>query len=93
MRVVGITVLWHAAGTARTEQVMAHRDESAFVLAEAVRAACQDAAMRAYEDAGIRGLCADGRWEAAIAAIGQLDLSHVVETSYGSTGDRQEAGS
>lgn len=42
---------------------------------ETVRAACLDAAMLAYEDAGIRGLCADGRWEAALAAIRHLDLS------------------
>jgi hypothetical protein len=64
---------------------MAHRNDNEFILAEAVRAACLDAAVLAYEDAGIRGLCADGRWEAALAAIGQLDLSQVVETSDGST--------
>jgi hypothetical protein len=43
--------------------------------AERVRAACLEAAIQAYEDAGIRGLCAEGRWEAAVAAIRQLDLS------------------
>jgi hypothetical protein len=49
------------------------------ILAETVRAACVDAALLAYEDAGIRGLCAEGRWEAALAAIGRLDLSGVLE--------------
>jgi hypothetical protein len=48
-------------------------------LAEAVRAACLNAALEAYEDAGIRGLCAEGRWEAALAAIRHVDLSGVLE--------------
>ena len=55
--------------------VMSHRTDASSVLAETVRAACLDAARLAYEDAGIRGLCADGRWDAALAAIRQLDLS------------------
>ena len=38
-----------------------------------------EAALAAYEDAGIRGLCADGRWEAALAAIRHLDLSLVLD--------------
>ena len=42
------------------------------IAAESVRAASLDAAREAYEDAGIRGLCADGRWEAALAAIRQF---------------------
>ena len=48
------------------------------MVAETVRAACLDAAMQAYEDAGIRGLCGVGRWEAALAAIRHLDLSDVL---------------
>jgi hemoglobin len=43
--------------------------------AEAVRRACIEAASAAYEDAGIRGLCAEGRWEVAIEAVKRLDLS------------------
>jgi hypothetical protein len=63
---------------------MSHRDDTSSILVETVRAACLDAAMLAYEDAGIRGLCTDGRWEAAIAAIRQLDLSGVLEPPAGS---------
>ena len=37
-------------------------------LAEAVRKACIEAALAAYEDAGDSGLCAEGRWEAAMSA-------------------------
>jgi hypothetical protein len=57
---------------------MSQRTESPSLL-ETVRAACLDAALEAYEDAGIRGLCAEGRWEAALAAIRHLDLSGLVE--------------
>jgi hypothetical protein len=58
---------------------MSQRTEHHSNLAERVRAACVDAALAAYEDAGIRGLCADGRWEAALAAIRDVDLSRVLE--------------
>jgi hypothetical protein len=42
--------------------------------AEAARRACIAAALAAYEDAGVLGLCAEGRWEAAISAMQSLDL-------------------
>jgi pentatricopeptide repeat protein len=54
------------------------RTHTALALAETVRTVCLDAARQAYEDAGIRGLCADGRWEAALSAIRQMDLSGIV---------------
>jgi hypothetical protein len=43
--------------------------------AELVRAACLEAAAAAYEDAGVQGLCAEGRWEAALGALQRLDVS------------------
>jgi pentatricopeptide repeat protein len=58
---------------------MSHRADTSSVVAETVRAACLNVARLAYEDAGIRGLCADGRWEAALTAIRQLDLSGIVD--------------
>ena len=57
---------------------MSHTTNTSLVLADIVRCACLDAATLAYEDAGIRGLCAEGRWEAAVTAIRQLDLSRVL---------------
>jgi hypothetical protein len=63
---------------------MSHPADSSSKLAETVRAACVDAAILAYEDAGIRGLCADGQWEAALAAIRQLDLAAVLGPPAGS---------
>ena len=64
---------------------MPQRDDTDSIAAESVRAACLDAAIEAYEDAGIRGLCVEGRWEAAVAAIRQLDLSAVLDRRVGST--------
>ena len=50
-------------------------------LAEAVRTACLEAALRAYEDAGISGLCHEGRWEYAVQALQGLDLTALVKQS------------
>lgn len=47
-------------------------------IAEAVRRACVDAALEAYEDAQIRGLCREGAWEVAIEAVRTLDIAAVI---------------
>jgi hypothetical protein len=47
-------------------------------LADQVRAALIEAALNAYEDAGVRGLCAEGAWEVAVGAMQTLDLSPIV---------------
>jgi hypothetical protein len=44
-------------------------------LAESIRRAVILAGEAAYEDAGIQGLCAEGRWEAAVAAMRAVDLA------------------
>ncbi|HRD66451.1 MAG TPA: acetyltransferase [Candidatus Competibacter sp.] len=53
-------------------------------LAEAIRAACIEAALAAYEEGGVLGLCAEGRWEYAISTLRQLNMnallaSHSIE--------------
>ena len=48
-------------------------------IAEAVRQACIEAAQSAYEQAGISGLCAEGRWELAVDAMRSLDVKAVLE--------------
>lgn len=48
-------------------------------VAEAVRRACLDAALHAHEDAGLRGLCQEGRWEYAVEAIRVLDLDRILD--------------
>lgn len=50
-------------------------------LAERVREACVAAAMRAHEDAGFAGLCAEGRWEAAVDAMRSLDLGTIAASA------------
>lgn len=44
-------------------------------LAKRIRDACLEATLEAYEDAGVQGLCAEGRWEAAVGALKSLDLT------------------
>lgn len=48
-------------------------------LAEAVREACLQAAIQAYENAGISGLCHEGRWELALQEIRSLELRLLLE--------------
>lgn len=47
-------------------------------IAEAVRSACLNAALEAYQNAGISGLCGEGRWECAVEAIRELDLETIL---------------
>lgn len=68
--------------------------DPALRLAEHVRAACLQAALDAYEDAGLRGLCAEGRWECAIDAVRSLPLVPIlqaVEAEPGEQAGRDEA--
>ena len=61
-----------------------HREQTemeAKALAEKVRAACIESALRGYENAQISGLCREGAWEAAISAIRILDLKDLVSES------------
>ena len=44
-------------------------------LAKRIRDTCIEAVLQAYEDAGIEGLCAEGRWEAALGALRKVELA------------------
>ena len=50
-------------------------------VAEQVRAALVRAALAAYEDAAVRGLCCEGAWEVAVGAMRELDLTGVVSNA------------
>jgi len=50
-------------------------------IAEATRRALIEIALQAYEEAGLSGLCAAGRWEVAIGAMRNLELGPVVEAT------------
>ena len=47
-------------------------------IAEEVRRRCVEAAVQTWEDAGIQGLCGEGRFEVAVGAIRALDVAAVV---------------
>jgi hypothetical protein len=53
-------------------------NESHTQLAERVREALIACAVGAHEDAGIRGLCCEGAWEAVVNALRGLDLGPVL---------------
>ena len=57
-----------------TEPEPAEPEPAGQALAERVRAALIECALEAYADAGVRGLCAEGAWEATVAALRKLDL-------------------
>lgn len=44
-------------------------------LVKRIRDACLQAALQACEDAGVQGLCAEGRWEAAVGAPKAVELA------------------
>ena len=46
-------------------------------VVERVREACIQEALRAYEQAGISGLCHEGRFEAAVSAMRMVDLADI----------------
>ena len=52
-------------------------DEDPRLVADAARQACIAAALAAYEEAGVLGLCHEGRWEAAVSAMQSLDMKHI----------------
>src|SRR5690606_15472573 len=60
-------------------------------LAAAVRDACFGAAIDAYEDAGIQGLCEQGRFEAAVGAIERVDLAAIVAAAGAVAGEASAA--
>jgi hypothetical protein len=57
----------------------------AIAIADLVRKSCIEAPIRAYEDAGISGLCAEGRWELAIQAMRGLDTGSIVSSTLDNT--------
>ncbi len=48
-------------------------------LAEAVRQACVQTALDAYEQGGLAGLCAEGRWEMAIDALRTIKVDELLQ--------------
>ena len=53
-------------------------ESEALRVAERTRGALIRAALAAYDDAAIRGLCGEGAWEVAVDAMRGLDLSRAL---------------
>lgn len=64
--------------TQRSDVRVPEADDAARRLAHAVRDACVRAALEGYEQAGLSGLCAEGRWEMAVDAMRSMELDAVV---------------
>jgi hypothetical protein len=60
------------------EEEARRSDSEALAVARTVRDACLRAALDGYEQAGLGGLCDEGRWEAAIDAIRSLNLASIL---------------
>ncbi|MGH7782407.1 MAG: acetyltransferase [Candidatus Binatia bacterium] len=58
-------------------------------FAKRIRDACLEAVLEAYEDAGVQGLCAEGRWEAAVGVLRTLDIARLVQKVERSVSDRR----
>ncbi|MEO8196121.1 MAG: acetyltransferase [Thermoanaerobaculia bacterium] len=54
-------------------------------LEQRIRQAFVEAALLAYDDAGVQGLCAEGRWEAAVGALRSVELAHLLEPGSGTS--------
>jgi hypothetical protein len=57
-------------------------------LAKRIRDACVEAVLEAYDDAGVQGLCAEGRWEATVGALRTLDLATLLREFQQPVSDR-----
>jgi hypothetical protein len=71
----------------RTDRMDAHMQ-----TAEAVRQACIAVALQAYDEAGISGLCHEGRWEYAVDAMRQLPLRPLVQALLRTAEDKEGGG-
>jgi hypothetical protein len=56
-------------------------------FANRIKDDCVKTLLEAYEDAGVQGLCAEGRWEAAVGALRALDVAQIVR-EFQSTGGK-----
>jgi hypothetical protein len=71
----------------RTDRMNVH-----IPMAEAVRQACITAALQAYDEAGVSGLCHEGRWEYAVDAMRGLPLRPLVQALLLATEDEAGGG-
>jgi hypothetical protein len=61
-------------------------------IADVVRQGCIAAALRAYDDAGLSGLCQEGRWACAVEAMRALPFRAGLRVLLEGQGDAEDAG-
>ena len=54
------------------------REDLALKIAARVVSACKEKLIEAYEDAGVSGLCGEGRWEVALGSLDSIDLKELI---------------
>lgn len=54
-------------------------DEMGLKVAQAFLKECRDTLIENYENAGISGLCEEGRWEQALGSLQTLDVTKIVQ--------------
>jgi hypothetical protein len=57
-----------------------HKDEEKYEkIAKLLLAKCKSALISAYEDAGVSGLCEEGRWEIALSSLDSLPIEEIIK--------------
>lgn len=59
------------------------------IIAEKIREECIKEFIRAFEEAGIKGLCEEGRIEYAVDAVKSLDLQSILFPNNGINNHRE----
>lgn len=57
-------------------------DEIALEVAETMRTECRKSLTEAYEEAGLSGLCAEGRWEVALDSLVNIDSKKIIKSVF-----------
>ncbi len=58
---------------------MSEREDRDQAIAEAVQSACLEAAVEAWEQGGMSGLCLEGRWDLALDRLRSLEVESVIQ--------------
>lgn len=56
-------------------------DEQGTAVAQALLAEVKKTLLENFESAGMSGLCAEGRWEAALGSLQQMPVTSIVESA------------
>lgn len=78
---VWVTTPEGRAGRLGTELNCVRCDEMGLRVAKATIEECKKTLIAGYSDAGVAGLCDEGRWEAALGTLQQIDPKKISDRS------------